>query len=614
MRSKTSHTRSVTGTRIRVGNRRSDMGALPRVPGRIRARGTVESYHLDTFKPETSYSNAWASMPHIGGATASAATTAATATDVLSYVEGREATLAVHDTAHQLIQEMENIVLGVEKVSPVELIGAAVGLVALLLPIYTPVVASAGLQGLGPMLGIALIVFSLFGDLPRWIAWTQRLGAWLYPGIAVGTVVLLVPLLIPDDKHESSFWAFSPRVWLAYLFIVLVSLSFEQSSLPSRVYRFLQQRAVSPALLVPIYVLVAGLLGNMLDGVSIIAISTVIFLRLLPPKWAVQSSFALLFGGLLSNFLTVAAEPTNIKFQDVLAPILDRVAPSYWLTNWPISLVAILLPTLYLALKMHQDHVQWLDEDSCGEDQVQSAGKAHPFEPYLGFLAIVLLAAGITVHSAAQFVLTRSGQVQEPPPLGLFLIPAGIAAFGHLLLTRRHVQPRGKVDVYIPWLRNSILKHHSKLPATWRHIKFQVPIWLKLAVIFSLLWYLGNGLTQSVNVFEGFFTWPEPLRLAVMSVLSLASSVTDNVALAAMQGSLLIQHPLSTWQIRLLFILLTWAGGFTPFGCLQSLALNSHLHLQTGAWFKQTLIWGTLSILGALCGLLLIGIFYPAAL
>ena len=49
-------------------------------------------------------------------------------------------------------------------------------------------------------------------------------------------------------------------------------------------------------------------------------------------------------------------------------------------------------------------------------------------------------------------------------------------------------------------------------------------------------------------------------------------SITDNVALAAMQGSLTFNHPLPIWQVRLLFILLTWAGGFTSFGCLHALA------------------------------------------
>ena len=69
----------------------------------------------------------------------------------------------------------------------------------------------------------------------------------------------------------------------------------------------------------------------------IIAISAIIFFRLLRAEWATRASFALLFGGLISNLITVAAEPTNIKFEDSLSVLLDKVDPSYWLMNWPIS-------------------------------------------------------------------------------------------------------------------------------------------------------------------------------------------------------------------------------------------------------------------------------------
>jgi hypothetical protein len=466
------------------------------------------------------------------------------------------------------------------------------------------------LQALGPLLGIALIVFSLFGDLPRWISWTQRLGAWLYPGIAIGAITLLLPLLAPAAARESSFWAFSPRVWAAYVSIVLVSLSFEQSSLPGRVYRLLKGSRLTPAVLIPSYIVVAGLLGNLLDGVSIIAISVVIFRRLLPAAWSVRASFALLFGGLLSNFLTVAAEPTNIKFQDVLAPVLDRVEPSYWLTNWPISLLAIALPAAFLAASMRKERAGravWRDEDD---------GLARHFpalERWFAYVPVALLTVGIAGHTVWQLVLSSAGNGAEPPWLALFLLPAGVAAFCHLLIVRTQM-PATRQFVRLSIARNrTIYERASRLPETWKHVQFELPVWLKLAVIFSLLWYLANGLTQSANVFAAFFSWPEQLRLGMMSVLSLGSSVTDNVALAAMQGSLIVNHPIAIWQVRLLFILLTWAGGFTPFGCLQSLALNSRLRLGTSAWFKQALIWSALSLAGALAGLALIGLFHPTA-
>ncbi len=234
----------------------------------------------------------------------------------------------------------------------IELLGILVGIAIVVIPYSLPPAQGAGLQALGPLLGIVLTVFSLFGELPPWLRWTERLGTWVFPGVALGTIWLLLPLSATTSAHESSLLAFSPRVWAAYLPIILVSLSFEQSSLPLSIYRYCRSLPVAPAVLVSLYVVIAGLAGNLLDGVSIIAISSVIFLKLLDRRWALRAAFALLFGGLISNLITVAAEPTNIKFQDVLGPLLDRVNPPYWFTNWPICLLGITLPALALVLAM----------------------------------------------------------------------------------------------------------------------------------------------------------------------------------------------------------------------------------------------------------------------
>lgn len=470
-------------------------------------------------------------------------------------------------------------------------IGSALGLVILLLPTLTPPLRSLGLQALGPILAIALIVFSLFGDLPKWISWTQHLGAWLFPGLALGTLVLLIPLLLPAPEAESSFFAFSPTVWAAYLSIVLVSISFEKSTLPARIYRLCKAQSRSPATLIPMYVIIAGLLGNILDGVSIIAISVVIFLSLLPLRWAMRASFALLFGGLISNLITVAAEPTNIKFQDVLHSFLDRVSPSYWATNWPISVLGILLPAIWLAMEMRwggDGKVGWREEDVADQLGLDERIPPHDYELPLSLLAVGLLGAGIIAHSILQAIAVSSATPHEIVPLWLLLLPGGIVAVIHLLSIR-------------------------SISAAGQHIQHEWPVWGKLMIIFSLLWFLTNALTEPTNILAAFFTWPEAVRYSIMVVLSLASSITDNVALAAMQGSLLLNHPLSIWEVRLLFILLTWAGGFTPFGCLQSLALNGRLTLTTGAWFKQTFLWAFLAIVGGLAGLFLIGILYPTA-
>lgn len=444
-----------------------------------------------------------------------------------------------------------------------------------------------GWQALGPLLGIALVVCSLFGDLPPSMSWLQRLGAFVFPGIALGTVLLLIPFVLPGAGRESSLVAFSPSVWAAYISIVLVGISFETSELPRRLYRLCMRLRAGPAVVVPIYVVVMGLLGNVLDGVSIMAISVVIFISLLPLVWALRASFALLFGGLISNLVTVAAEPTNIKFQDVLHVLLDRVNPPYWFTNWPISVLGIVAPALWLAYVMRRDAASWRLDESDPSSSFPEAVSRERLKAVLGVLAIVLLASGIVAHSVA-LARSASAGASADVPLWLFLLPAGAVAVLHLAAIGR-----GRTAV--------------------AHMHREWPVWGKLMIIFSLLWFLGNAMTGTGSVFAVFFQWPEQMRYGLMVLLSLASSITDNVALAAMQGSILLHHPIAIWQIRLLFILLTWAGGFTPFGCLQSLATNSRLKLSTAAWFRETLPWGVAAIVGGLAGLTLISWLYPNA-
>jgi hypothetical protein len=451
---------------------------------------------------------------------------------------------------------------------------------------WIPALRHNGLQALGPMLAIGLIVCSLFGELPFWASWTQRLGAWLFPGIAVATIVLLLPWLIPAGGVDSSLVAFSPAVWGAYLSIVLVGLSFEASDLPQRIYRLCQASGASPWILVPAYVAIAGLLGNILDGVSIMAISVVVLLSLLPLRWAIRSSFALLLGGLIANLITVAAEPTNIKFQDVLHGVLDGVTPAYWFSNWPISLFGMLVPTIWLAIWMRRDSVSWRqDEPDASRVFGQTDGGASSRQTILlGATALLLLAAGIIVHSVIQSV----SRVSEQWPLWLLLLPAGVCAVLHL------------------WSSHGV-------PQAIAHIRTEWPVWGKLMIIFSLLWFVANAMREPTSALSVFFTWPEQVRYGALVVLSLLSAITDNVAVAAMQGTILLHHPLPTWQIRLLFILLTWAGGFTSFGCLQGLAVHSRLKLTGSAWFREALPWGLLAIGGGVAGLLLINVLYPTA-
>lgn len=448
-------------------------------------------------------------------------------------------------------------------------------------------ISSSGWRPVGALVGIVLVVCSLFGDVPPSVAWLQRFGAWVFPGIALGAVALLVPFLLPAAGRDSSIVAFSPSVWAAYIAIIFVGISFEMSGFAHYIYLLCLKLPVGPATIIPLYVLVMGLLGNVLDGVSIMAISVVIFLRLLPMLWALRASFALLFGGLIANLVTVAAEPTNIKFQDVLHAQLDKAYPTYWFTNWPISVLGILLPTLWLAISMRKEVVNWR-ERMVDADAITETPVSHPrMKQALGLAAILLLAAGIIAHSIILAQWAAAGNTSDAP-LWLFTLPAGIAALLHLRAIR-HVD------------------------SVMAHVREQAPVWGKIMVIFSLLWLLENASQQGSNVFVAFFTWPEQVRYGLMIVLSLASSITDNVALAAMQGSLLLFHPLAIWQMRFLFILLTWAGGFTPFGCLQSLTTNSRLRLSMSAWFKESLPWAAVTIVGGLCGLALIALLYPHA-
>jgi hypothetical protein len=466
------------------------------------------------------------------------------------------------------------------------IVPAIAGLSVVLVPPYF--LGDFGLQALGPLLGVLCIVFSLFGDLPPWIIWTRRLGVLLMPGIVAGTILLLLPLLFPQQATESSILAFSPFVWLAYISIILVSVAFEASILPDLIYRYCKSLSTGPEIVIPLYVLVAGLLGNIFDGVSIIAISVVIFRALLPWKWMLRASFALLFGGLVSNLITVAAEPTNIKFQDVLAPYLDRVQPSFWFTNWPISILCIVLPTFWLFWGMKRDHIHWEMSRKTPMLHLSTQDESQTWKVVLSTLALALLGIGIISHAVVSELMIAGGQ-HALFPLWPFLAPAGLVALCYLFTSKQF-------QVLLAYLRE------------------QWTVWGRLMVIFSLLWFLSHGLTQQTNVFAAFFIWPEFARYGVMVILSLCSSITDNVALAAMQAQIILSAPLAVWQVRLLLILFTWSGGFTPFGCLQSLALNNNLKLSAGQWFRETLLWSALSLIGGLIGLGLIALFYPTAI
>jgi hypothetical protein len=484
------------------------------------------------------------------------------------------------------------------------LAAATAGFALVVYPLTSHEVKALGLQAAGPLLGITLIVFSLFGDLPKWIGWTQKVGSWLTPGIILGTLWILYLNWAPTLQHESARYAWSPRVWGAYLSIILVSVSFEVSSFPSRIYNVVQARFFAPYITVPLYIVIAGLAGNILDGVTIIAISAIIFFRLLRRTWALRASFALLFGGLISNLITVAAEPTNIKFQDSLFPVLDRVAPSYWLMNWPISVFGILFPAIWLAVQFYQNNVSWraagIASDSVAsslesedDDGIPIHVDAQPrprSDVALSSLALFFLAAGIVAHS---FIHIKDIEPSVPPllqrGLWLFLLPAGFFAILHIISQDRTYE-------------------------TLKRFAHESQIWIRLMAIFSLIWILTFALTETTNVFTAFFDWPIELRYPLMIVLSLLSSVTDNVALAAMQAGLILNHPLPVWAIRLIFIVLTWAGGLTAFGCLQSLALHTKFPLSMKEWFRESRVWAVVTIVGGLIGLVAIMLIYPGEL
>jgi hypothetical protein len=486
---------------------------------------------------------------------------------------------------------------------------AALGAAIIIYPLNDPQLEAAGLQAAGPLLGITLIVFSLFGDLPRWIGWTQKVGAWLTPGVILGTIGVLYLHWAQINNQAFAWQAWSPRVWGAYISIILVSVSFEVSSFPSRIFAVVKSRFFPPYITVPLYVVIAGLAGNLFDGVTIIAISAIIFFRLLRTDWATRASFALLFGGLISNLITVAAEPTNIKFQDALSIVLDRVAPSYWLMNWPISVFGILFPAIWLAIWLRRENVSWRDvsKSSAGgapgveqeEDNEEDDGvrirvdddQARPgSDIVLSSLALFFLAAGIITHS----ILHINGVDPTLPPLlqrglWLFLLPAGLLAALHI-------------------------SSQDRAYDTLKRLAHELPIWIRLMAIFALIWTLTFALTETQNLFTAFFDWPIEARYPLMVVLSLLSSVTDNVALAAMQAGLVLNHPLAVWAIRLLFIMLTWAGGLTAFGCLQSLALHAKRPLSMGAWFREARGWAVITLIGGLIGLVAIAVIYPGEL
>jgi hypothetical protein len=464
-------------------------------------------------------------------------------------------------------------------------LGHGIGFLLVVAPLAVPILRNAGLSSLGPLLGITCIVCSLFGELPRWISWTQRLGMALSPGIAAGTVLVLLLYILPNGHRESSFYAISPAVWGAYFSIVLTTLLFRFSSIPRRIYAFVQRIQVQPYILIPLAVIIAGLAGNVLDGVTIISIAVIIFLGLLERMWALRASFALLFGGLISNLITVAAEPTNIKFDEVMHAQLASVHPYYWLTNWPISILGIVLPAIILAVLMRRAGVAWKTPEPDPEHlYADEEKKDDPKEVFLSLSAISLLGLGVILHA----VWAATHFLGYAWPLWQLLLPAGIMSVIGIVYVRRQTEAKA-------------------------HFKTESAVWLKLIIIFSLLWIVITVCSQYPNVTSVFFALPFPLRYIFMIILSLLSAVTDNVALASMQGSIMLQHPVAIWQMRLLFVLLTWAGGLTPFGCLQALALNSHIKLSTKQWYREVPVWAGWSLLGGLMGLVLIGLLYPSA-
>lgn len=459
------------------------------------------------------------------------------------------------------------------------------GSILILAPALLPALRDAGCSALGAIISIALIVCSLFGDLPGWIGRAQQLGARLYGGIAAGTIILLLLYIFPTHDHESSFFAVSPSVWAAYMSIVLVTLLFRFSSIPRRIYALVQRCKVEPYILIPLFVAAAGLSGNVLDGVTVISVSVVIFLGLLERRWALRASFALLFGGLISNLVTVAAEPTNIKFDEIMHARLMQIHPYFWFTNWPVSIAGIALPAIVLAMLMKRSSVQWkLHEPDASALYADEEKIDDPKELLLSASAISLLGIGVVLHA----IFNALHFLDYSWPLWQLLLPAGIAAAIGTVYLHRETEARA-------------------------HFKTESAVWLKLGIIFSLLWLVVTIFAQYPNAASVFFRLPFSIQYILMLVLSLLSAVTDNVALASMQGSIMVQHPILIWQMRLLFIVLTWAGGLTSFGCLQSLALNSHLKLSSKQWLAEAPVWAGCAIIGGLFGLVAIRFVYPTA-
>ena len=467
-----------------------------------------------------------------------------------------------------------------------------IGFCLVVAPALVPTLRQAGLADAGAIVGITAVVCSLFGELPAGFAWTQRFGDALYGGIALGVIVLASLYIFPGTSHaESSLLAWAPSMWGAYLSIVLATLSFRFSSLPVWLYAWCRQLRQPPHVLVPLFVLIAGLAGNILDGVSIISIGTIIFLGLLERRWAVRASFALLFGGLISNLITVAAEPTNIKFDESLHTLLGQVHPYYWFTNWPISVLGIILPAAVLAYLMRRAQVSWHYDSTSPEAIATSIDPYKPestltsrYEVLLSTSAIGLLGVGVILHA----IFSAVNLFHFSWPLWLMLAPAGLLSV---------------INVFGLYQER----------AASAHIRAELPVWTKLMVIFSLLWLMLHIFSQEPSLASGFFILPFALQYTLLIVLSLLSAVTDNVALASMQASIITQHPMAIWQIRLLFIVLTWAGGLTAFGCLQSLALNSHLKLSMRAWLTEVPLWAATSLGGGLVGLLLVKLLYATA-
>ncbi len=451
------------------------------------------------------------------------------------------------------------------------------GFVLVLLPPLLPWLRNNGYFSIGDILGILLIVFSLFGELPNWISWTQVLGEKMYNGIAIATIVFLFFYIIPTNNRQSSFFAFSPSVWLAYSSIIIVTLSFRFSPIPKKIYEYCKNLEIKTHILIPLFVFIAGLLGNVFDGVTIISISVIIFLVLLDRKWAIKSSFALLFGGLTSNLITVAAEPTNIKFDDILHNQIARIHPYFWVTNWPISILGILFPTLILSFLMYRNKAKWNTNNSTDETiDIEEVIKANTSILFLSIASITLLALGVILHTIFSSYNLFNSNIE----LWIFLLPSGIV---------------GLIDIL----------YMNKQYEFIHHIRQESKVWTKLMVIFSLLWVITNISINYKNIFSIFFTFPFVLRYILMIILSLASSVTDNVALASMQVAIMLYHPIAVWQMRLIFLILSWAGGLTSFGCLQSLSLNSHIRLNTKQWFNETLLWASISLIGSVLGLIL---------